>query len=163
MDQKNFDRFLQDTVSILVLSDSSTNKKLINRILKATYDHVAIGWPSIRPEIFMPWKVTCTTENKLISFNEEPRLIEMDIIDDPMNITGTKFMTEQDRLNSLEPQQRYLINLIKAFVNSWECALIIHRDILYECSQMYIMPHLHIIVKRHVEKLPILTSSMTMK
>ena len=51
-------------------------------------------------------------------------------------------MTEQDRLNSLEPQQRYLINLIKAFVSSGECALIIHRDILYECGQIYTMPHL---------------------
>ena len=75
----------------------------------------------------------------------------MDIIDDPMNITGTKFMTEQDRLNSLEPQQLYLINLIQAFVNSWECVLIIHRDIFYKCDQMYTMPHLHIIVKRNVE------------
>ena len=54
----------------------------------------------------------------------------MDIFDDPMNITVTRFMTEQDRLNSLEPQQRYLINLIKAFVSSGECALIIHRDVL---------------------------------
>ena len=41
--KKHFDRFLQDTMSRLVSSDSSRNKKLINRILKATYDHVAIG------------------------------------------------------------------------------------------------------------------------
>ena len=106
---------------------------------------MAIGWPSIRPEMFMPRKVTCTPENG------EPKLIEMGIFDDPMNIIITKFMTEQDRLNSLAPQHHYRINLIKAFVNSQECKLIIHRDILYECGLMYTLPHLHIIVKRNIE------------
>ena len=95
--------------------------------------------------------INSTPGNKPISFNGELKLIEMDIFDDPMNITVTRFMTEQDPLNSSEPQERYLFNLIKAFVNSRECALIMHRDIHYECGQIYTMPHLHIIVKRNVE------------
>ena len=97
----------------MVSAERASYKKLVKQAFRFSYYQVVIAWDNIRPEMFMPRKQAMTEDKKPVTFNGEPKLVQMDVFTEVLDHKVLKWMTEKDRLEKMDPKHRYTCNLIK--------------------------------------------------
>ena len=148
-EETHLDRYLKETMAHQISCQDPKMKSLLKMVKMSRYDHVLITWPKLRPELILPRKVALSDDGKPIMFQNEEKLIPMDIFNDPLTTKVVKWMSDKDHLDPLNSADKFIINSIKKFINKKTLAVFIHKDTQDACGVAAGLPHLHLVINRN--------------
>ena len=118
---------------------TSQGKNIIRQINNRNYEHVSIQWDKIHPKLLLPKK-------EVVTKNDQKLLVTLDVFTEAYDTNVILWRSEREALDNLEKNEQYLCNILKTYINSRSCAVVLHNDSRHECGYMGLKPHVHVIV-----------------